>query len=142
MFMINEFAKNDAFFRKFALYICKDEFLADDLTQEMYLKVYDKTNIKDIKSYGIITIKNLFLTQTKKNKNENIDDFNFKIDESFELDDTEIELINKLKWWEKEIVEWSYDESCRTIAKKLNVNYGFIHQVIKKSKNKWEDLKK
>jgi RNA polymerase sigma factor (sigma-70 family) len=140
--MIEQLAKKDTLWRKIAFTICKDKMLADDLVQEMYLKCYDcKKEINDF--YIVITIKNIFLDYLRKSKLttsiENYD-FNFK-DNKIEFDDKEQEFISELKWYEKELLEMSFDLSLRQIEKEVNIHYKFTERILKKVRAKWEDQK-
>ena len=67
--MLEELAKKDKYWRQTAFYICKDNNLAHDLVQEMYLKLADnKKQINDF--YVILTIKNLFIDYCRKSRKE------------------------------------------------------------------------
>ena len=71
--MIYELAKKDAQWRKMSYQICKDRDLADELTQEMYLKLQNK--IKPLSDgYIFVTLRSLFYDYLKNN-NILIDDF-------------------------------------------------------------------
>ena len=39
--MVEQLSKKDAYWRKIAFNICKDKSTADDLVNDMYLKLYD-----------------------------------------------------------------------------------------------------
>lgn len=136
--MIHELSKQDNKWREIAFKICKNKMLADDLVNEMYLKLFDcKKQINDF--YVIITIRNLFYDYVKQdNKKVDLDLFyDFEADNyKFELDDREIEILNSLTWLEKGYLELSFDLSLREIGKELNTNYGFVYKVIKKAKDK------
>lgn len=134
--MIDKLCKKDKFWRIVAYRICKDEMSADDIVQEMYLKLYDcKKEINDF--YVIITMKNIFLQSIKKEKLlVSIDKFDFSNEKVFEIDDAESDLIKSLKWYEKELLEMSYDKSLREIQRELNINYQFVNRIIQKSKIK------
>jgi DNA-directed RNA polymerase specialized sigma24 family protein len=127
-------AKKDAYWRKVAFNICKDKYLADDLVNDMYLKLANNEKASN-DFYVIIVIRNLFLDSTKKNKEVNIEDLLLQTESSFELDDNEVKAISNLKWWEKELLELSNDYSLRELEKKLNINYAFIHRTIKRIRN-------
>jgi len=134
--MIEKLCIKDKFWRIVAYRICKDKFKADDIVQEMYLKLYDcKKEINDF--YVIITMRNIFLQDLKKEKLLiPIDWFDFSSTQTFEIDDAESDLIKSLKWYEKELIEMSYDKSLREIQKELNINRGFVHRILQKSKLK------
>ena len=62
--MLHQLAKKDSKWREIALKICKDKMLADDIVQEMYLKLANnKKQINDF--YVIIVIRNLFIDEIK-----------------------------------------------------------------------------
>jgi DNA-directed RNA polymerase specialized sigma24 family protein len=76
--VINELAKKDSKWREVALKICKDKSLADDLVNDMYLKVYDRqlTDINDSYIYRIIYTS--FIDHKRKTKKIiQLDDFSF-----------------------------------------------------------------
>lgn len=140
--MLETLAKKDEFWRKVSLNICKDKELADDIVQEMYIKLCDsKKELNDY--YVIIVIRNLFIDRCKKKRTANIEDYSFLSvpQEETEADDHDREIIINLKWWEKEIITMCYDHSQREVARILNINYGFVHRVVKKARTKWEDQK-
>lgn len=139
--MIEILALKDSFWRKTALIICKDSMLADDLVNDMYLKLYqcDK-QINDF--YVIRTIKNLFLDHIKKNNNICIDNF-YNLAENineFEPDDYEFTIINecaKLSYLQNGLLKESYDLSVRQISEKYqHINYGLIHRELDKARKK------
>lgn len=144
--MLEQLAKKDKYWRAVALNISKDRSLADDLVQEMYIKLSDVT--KEINDYYvIITILNLFRAhknEVKRDRYKNMpfDDFRITQEEIFEIDDEEKLFLNSLKWYEKELIEMSYSNSLRDIQKQLNINYQFTNRVLTKAKLKWQEIKK
>jgi DNA-directed RNA polymerase specialized sigma24 family protein len=133
--MLEDLAKKDSYWRSIALRICKDKYLADDLVNDMYLKLANsEKQINDF--YVIIVLRNLFIDHTKQKRLISIDElYNLSQKENFEIDDNEKDLIDSLEWWEKDLIELSYDNSLRELATKLNINYAFIYRVIKKARN-------
>ena len=144
--MLEQLAKKDKYWRAVALNISKDRSLADDLVQEMYIKLSDVT--KEINDYYvIITILNLFRAhknEVKRDRYKNMpfDDFRITQEEIFEIDDEEQLFLDSLKWYEKELIEMSYSNSLRYIQKQLNINYQFTNRVLTKAKLKWQEIKK
>jgi len=136
--MLKHLAKKDKYWREIALKICKDKMLADDLVNDMYLKLYEvKKQISDF--YVIITIRNLYYDYLRdKKKTVSINNFYdvTQDDNNFELDDYQLELLDRLNWVEKGYLEMSFDLSLRQIQKELNTNYGYIYRTIKKAKEK------
>ena len=137
--MLNEIYKKDKYWRTIAFAICKDKDLADDLVQDMYLKIFDIT--KSIDDYYIISIiRNLFLDLCRK-KNEDISiDLIYNLAEnnnSYEFDDNDLKILNKadkLKWWQKKLLEENFDKSLRQIETEFNINYGFIYRELEKAR--------
>lgn len=144
--MIEELSKKDALWRKVALNICKDKQLADDLVQDMYLKLHDcKKQINDF--YVVIVLRNLFLDTIKqKNKKKHVDIDSFYNLESnvstFEMDDEETKIVNEMYWLAKGYFELSYDMSLREMAKELNTNYMYIYRTMIKANSKWQEKRK
>ena len=138
--MLKELCIKDDFWRRVAFNICKDKTLADDLVQDMYIKLSDCTKeINDF--YVIITIKNLFLNHLKKESlTINIDDYDFKdMLTTFELNDKEVDFISRLKWYERDVIEMTYDKSFHEIQRDLNVNYQFVRRILIKAQTKWQE---
>jgi len=144
--MIEELSKKDALWRKVALNICKDKQLADDLVQDMYLKLYDcKKQINDF--YVVIVLRNLFLDTIKqKNKRKQVDiDSFYDLEASvstFEMDDEETKIVNEMYWLAKGYFELSYDMSLREMAKELNTNYMYIYRTMINANKKWQEKRK
>ena len=138
--MLHELCKKDVFWRSVAFNICRDRELADDLVQDMYIKLSDCTKeINDF--YVIITIKNLFLHYLKNESlKRSIGDYDFKDTLiAFELDDNEINFVNSLKWYERDVIEMTYDKSFHEIQRDLNVNYQFVRRILIKAQKKWQE---
>ena len=136
--MLEILATKDSKWREIALKICKDKMLADDIVQEMYLKLADcQKQINDF--YVIIVMKNIFLDHIKKEKlNVSLNKFyNLEADEiTFEIDDQQKKIIDEIYWVAKDYLIMSYDMSLREMAKALNTNYAFIYRTMKKEKDK------
>jgi len=128
-------AKKDNYWRQIAYKICKDKYLADDIVNDMYLKLANNEKAKN-DFYVVIVIRNLFIDTTKERKYITIDDnFTKEVNTNYELDDNELQLIDSLEWWERDLIELSHDYSLRELGKKLNINYAFIHRTIKRVRN-------
>jgi len=140
--MLEELVKKDKYWRIVAFRICKDKTLADDLVQDMYLKLQYNPKAKH-DFYVVVVIRNMFFDYKKeKQKFINIDNYEFKDNSKpFEIDDNEKELIDGLKWYEKELIEMTHDKSYREIQKELNIHYKFVERILTKAKNKWQDQK-
>lgn len=133
--MLELLAKKDNYWRQIAYKICKDKYLADDIVNDMYLKLANNEKAKN-DFYVVIVIRNLFIDTTKERKYITIDDnFTKEVNTNYELDDNELQLIDSLEWWERDLIELSHDYSLRELGKKLNINYAFIHRTIKRVRN-------
>jgi DNA-directed RNA polymerase specialized sigma24 family protein len=137
-----ELSKKDTYWRSIALKICRNKFMADDIVQEMYIKLCNNDKDKN-DFYVIIVMRNIFLDTIKKDKMFlDVDNYDFKDNDiTFEIDDNEKELIEGLKWYEKELIEMSYDKSFHEIQRELNINYQFVRRILNKTKTKWQDQK-
>lgn len=135
--MLEKLAIKDKQWRQIAFKICKDKMMADDLVNEMYLKLANNTKeINDF--YVIVTIKNLFLQEVKNKKTVCIDNFyNFTTDSDFEADDKQKEVLDNIYWVAKEYILMNETKSLREMAKELNTDYSYIHRIIKNEKKKW-----
>lgn len=136
---LKEVSKKDKYWRAVALNICKDKSLADDLVQDMYLKVNEID--KEINDFYIITIiNNLFIDVCRKNKNElDVSELYNLVDTvyNYEFNDrdvTVLERANKLTWFQTKLLSENYDKSIRQIESEYNINYGFIYRELLKAR--------
>jgi len=140
--MLEELAKKDSYWRKIALNISKDRMIADDLVNDMYLKLHDSTKqINDF--YVIIVIRNLFLDYVKAKKQKVSLDLFFNLahnNEVLELNDYEVGLLedcSKLSYLQLGLLSESYDLSIREIAEKYKfIDYGLIYRELDKARKK------
>lgn len=140
--MLEKLALKDSQWRNIAYSICKDRMLADDLTQEMYLRLMhiDK-EINDF--YVILTIKNLYIDHLKQqSKTIPLDKLDFSFEtkiNDFSLTDRERDILNdfnNLKFYEREIIELAAEKSLRKIAKEYNLHYAFVFRTKRDAINK------
>lgn len=162
--MLAFLSKKDSLWRSKALKICKCKDLADELTNLMYLRIYNyNTPIEKLtENYVGWVIYNLFRDHCKKKHDTRLDyrftpdtrnlmidgvEFDKYISEasilaheedtSYDFDDKDLEIINKaneLKWWQKQLLVESYDKSFRQIEKEFNINYVFVQRHTTKAK--------
>lgn len=134
--MINELAKKDAQWRKMSYQICKDKDLADELTQEMYLKLQYK--IKPLSDgYIFVTLRSLFYDYLKNN-NILIDDFSkFEVIDELYIEPIDYnELSKDLTWYERTIFELSTLNGQRELERQTGIPLQTIHRVNKMVKIK------
>lgn len=146
MSILEELSKKDKEWRKAAYVICKDKMLADDLVQEMYFKLMNRTKWNDY--FVFITLRNLFLDHLRKQKDIRLEELHYIEDrtEVFEPDDEEqkiLDAFDKLDWVQKELLlERANGMSLRDIQKRYNINYGYTYRETTKAKDIIKNKKK
>lgn len=140
--ILAELAKKDAQWRKMAFQICKDKDLADELVQEMYLKLAYNTNlIKD--GYIYTVLRNLFYDYTKSNKDILVDFSNIEIEDTEYTEPMDyIELMRGLTWYERTMFELSTLVGQRELSRQTGIHIQTIHRVNKMVKSKINGKKK
>jgi DNA-directed RNA polymerase specialized sigma24 family protein len=140
--ILAELAKKDAQWRKMAFQICKDKDLADELVQEMYLKLYQNTNlIKD--GYIYTVLRNLFYDYTKSNKDILIDFSNIEIIDTEYVEPIDyFQLMKGLTWYERTMFELSTLVGQRELSRQTGIHLQTIHRISKKVKNQINGKKK
>ena len=139
---LQEIALHDSKWRSIALKITKNEAHADDIVQEMYLKLAEKE--EEVNDYYItLTLKSIFLDNYRKKVNKlnyagQLEQYKEVEDnaDDFEATDKEQELLDRidnLSYTQKELLEESYDRSLRDIGDTYNINYVYVHRQIKKA---------
>jgi DNA-directed RNA polymerase specialized sigma24 family protein len=150
--MLDELSKKDKLWRKMSLQICKDKNLADEIVQEMYLKLHNKDyNITD--GFIYVVLNSLFL-DVKKKKNRYIDinyDFvdnstDYDIEYDLLIDKALVRLpseLKKLSFVERELLLLNQEMSRRKISDQAEINFRFINKTINNTKLKLcQNLKK
>ncbi len=142
--MLEQVAKKDKVWRELAYKLCGNKQDADDLIQDVYIKLYelsqkyDKKELKD--SYVRSCIYHLFYDKQRQKK-QFVDIKNVIILEDIQSDgltDEEIELIERVKNMDRAYypiyLQMSYDNSIRQIAEQLDTDYGFIWRKLKRAR--------
>jgi len=138
--ILNEIAKQDTKWRAFALKICNDKSLADDLTQEMYIRVSNYTKWNNSLIHRIIY--NCFIDYVRDNKEIYTDSFEMHspTDKKYEPNDDEQKVLDafyQLEWRQQELIEESYDKSLREIQKAFPmINYAYAYRQVKEGLRK------
>jgi DNA-directed RNA polymerase specialized sigma24 family protein len=140
--ILAELAKKDAQWRKMAFQICKDKDLADELVQEMYLKLYNNTNL--IKEGYIYTVlRNLFYDYTKQQKDIIVDFSNIEIEDIEYIEPIDYkELIKGFTWYERTVFEVSTLYGQREMARQTGIHIQTIHRINKLVKSRINGKKK
>jgi len=140
--ILEELAKKDAPWRKMAFQICKDKDLADELVQEMYLKLYQNTNL--IKEGYIYTVlRNLFYDYAKQQKDIIVDFSNIEIEDTEYVEPIDYkELIKGFTWYELTVFEVSTLYGQREMARQTGIHIQTIHRINKLVKSRINGKKK
>ena len=140
--ILAELAKKDAQWRKMAFQICKDKDLADELVQEMYLKLYQNTNL--IKEGYIYTVlRNLFYDYAKTQKDIIVDFSNIEIEDTEYIEPIDYKaLIKGLTWYERTMFELSTLVGQRELSRQTGIHIQTIHRINKMVKSKIYGKKK
>jgi DNA-directed RNA polymerase specialized sigma24 family protein len=125
-----------------AFQICKSKDLADELVQNMYIKLSERT-IPVTDGYIFVTLRSLFY-DSLKNNDILIDDFS-----KFEVEDEEYcegidysELSKDLTWYERTMFEQSTLLGQRELSRQTGIHIQTIHRINKMVKNKLNGKKK
>ena len=143
--MLERIAKRDKEWRSIALSLTGCTSKADELVQDMYLrlhKISEKYPDKEIKdAYAFSCIYTMFYDAKRKKKYEHTTDDlkHVRSDETkYELDDEDLELLQKVnelpRAFYKVYLEMSHDMSLRDIGEVLNTDYGFIYRKLKEAR--------
>ena len=98
---------------------------------------------KEVNEYYVIRVMiNLFKDNIKSNsKFTELTDTIKATTPTFELDDKEFKFVKGLKWWEKDLLELSHDNSCGQIERDYKIHRKFVERILKKTKDQWQDQK-
>lgn len=145
--MLEELSKQDTTWREIAYKICGDKSLADDLVNDMYLRMYEQQPDKITNGYVYTVIRNLFIDHTRERSKlvntdfSNVEILNEEIEQqqqpSFE------QIAGGLTWYEKTIFVQATLVGQRELARKTDIHIQTIHRVTNAVKNKlWLEGKK
>ena len=107
---------------------------AQDIVQDMYVKLIEKKNVNC--SYVYLTIKCLYLDKVKREKKYTDVEF---INESVEIENFEIKeqlnkTLNEMPFALKECLLENQNYSLRKLQDRYNINYGTIRNMIIRAK--------
>lgn len=144
--MLEELAKKNKKWLNMAFNLCGCEDYSKDLVQEMYVKVYDihqknpDTKIKDVYIWVVMynTLKDKYKHEQKNQKVSLEFALNVAIkDKIVEFDDIETMYLNRAKefrYLDRGLLLESYDKGLRVIQDEFDINYGFIHKTLSKTR--------
>lgn len=155
--MIEELSKNDTNWRKIAFQICKDKDLANDIVNDMYIKMHDKCNrtYKEISiPYVWAVMKNIHLGYIKRRLKEiplelffnNIEgvasNYMGSVRHDLTVLDDRIEInnaISDLELWDREILLHTSETSLRKLSKETQIPTHVLHYSKKIALQKLKD---
>ena len=135
--MLLELSKQDEKWRALAFKICNDKSLADDLVQDMYLKIHKGKFKRANDGFVYKTLVSLFIDYLRQRHEISIEEFYYIEcrNRIFEPDDGEqllLEKFSKLEWQQQELIAESYDRSLRDIERIYPmINYAYAYRQIK-----------
>lgn len=155
--MLQELSKKNNKWLKMAFNLCQDYDYSKDLVQEMYIKIYDihkkKPNIQIRDVYIWVVMCNIMKDKYKHNQKYRKISIESALhlaikDNVVEFDDIETMYLNRAKefrYLDRGLLEESYDKGLRVIQDEFNINYGFIHRTLEKTRrlilrDKYEEL--
>ena len=138
--MLEELSKNDAQWRKMAFYICQDKDLADDITNDMYIKVYDsKKKYNEINEWFIyIIMKNLYLHYLRKSNKtvefkDNLNDIPNYDEEILKNRQLMHRALYELDFFDRHILLHTSERSLRKTQEYLNISVDVLFYSRKKA---------
>lgn len=143
--VLKELSKKDDIWRKYAFKICGCKSKADDLVNDMYLKLADKQ--REISNgYVYLTLKSIFIDNIRKDHLNAIsleDLYNDIEDVSSEILSERYELIDILRkdvsFFHKEILLITHETSLRKAEEEIDVPVSVLRYHKKKALNKLKD---
>ena len=139
--MLEIISKKDKEWRDYAFKICKCKTLADDIVQEMYLRLHRKPKEYLTDYYVILLIRSVYSNYLKtKRQNISLESFHYidskeRIFEPDDLEQTILNRYNKLDWKQRELLSEIYDRSLREIEEMYPlIHYAYAFREIKKAR--------
>lgn len=129
--MLNELVKRDKDWRKITLKICGDKSLADDLVNDMYLKMHKLQPEETKTAYIVYALYHLWFNHMKKDKKtaylEEVDYIEtINNDYTTEVRIKVDSILNELGLFDREILLHTHEKSLRKTADTLKMNYGKV----------------
>lgn len=145
-------SKQDKRWRQTAFYLTKCKSKADDIIQEMYLRLHRNYNKEEITDYYVVLLINSIFNNSLKDKHRTKNVYlsekpiNDNTKYYYEPNDKDYELIRKagqLTPIQKELLEMTYDYSLRQIASQSKTSHQFINKEVTKARKQilGEELK-
>lgn len=145
--MIDKLSQRDKQWRDLAYKICGCKSLADDIVNDMYIRVYEQQPEKISDGYIYTIMRNLFIDQTRERSKIAFVDFsNVEIETETEepIQQPAIEpLLKGLTWYERTIFEKATLVGQRELSRNTGIHIQTIHRVTNSVKKKiWQKVEK
>lgn len=151
--MLQKFVVNDEIYKSYAYKISQCHDLKHDLVNDMYIRLNDvltKEPEKQISNgYIYLMIRSIFLDGIRKNREFCVSDFPDIADQGTDCLNERIAInghLNKLSFFDREILLKTSETSLRKMAGELDINYQAIHQFKQKAFKKlikiWQEEEK
>ena len=143
---LEELSKNHDKYIGMAFNICRNEDYSRDVVQDAYLKIYDikqkepDTDVTDLYVWMVIfNIIQDHYRRIKRIKEISIENaLHIAVtDNIIEFDDVEqmyLNRANEFRYLDRGLLIESYDKSLRTIETETEINYGYVHKALDKTR--------
>ena len=138
--MLLTLSKRDDEWRKIALKISGNKQTADEIVQEMYIKIHRINPTKANTSYVSYCMYHIYLAMIKNDKKKcDILETSKATIQTEGITDKERLILNRfnsLPWYQKELILEADTKSLRQIEKEFNVDHCFVHRTVKEGLKK------
>lgn len=141
--MLGKYVVNDELYKSYAYKICNCNDLKNDLVNDMYIKLNDiltKNPDKEIsKRFIFLMIRSIFIDGIRKNKEVLVDvmpDIEDKKDPVLCSRITMDEVLSGMRFFDREILLKTHENSLRKVADEVGVHYVSIHNTKQKALDK------
>ena len=140
--ILKKLSDNDIVWRKIALKICGDKSIADDLVNDMYVKMYSLDKKEYNTHYVSYMIYHLFIDYLRhKKKTIPLDNIKVKNieDNTTELRTEINDILNEIGFFDREILLHTHEKSLRKTSEALNMSHVKLHYQKQKAISKLKE---
>lgn len=140
--MLETLSKNDKLWKSYALSLCGCKDKANDLVQEMYLKIYNLNKTHITKGYVYRTLKSILINSIKERVKTNYIEDQFEqvesVEETIDLERRleALNLLSNVTFFEKEVLLITHEKSLREAEKEIDVPFYVLQYHKKKALKK------
>ena len=144
--MLEQLSKKHDKWINMAFKLCKDSDYAQDMVQDMYLKMYDigqknpEAELRDVYVWVVMytALKDKYRASSRIESVPIEEALHLAMeDNSIEFDDKDLLYLSRAKefrYLDRGLLLESYNKSLREIEKEFDINYGYIHRVLDKTR--------